>query len=95
LIALGVCIRGNNSDVIFARSVKIDLDSEHILSLSITRAETINILNSLIIIHGKNKEKMADEIETKVGKSWKESSKKRNINSLLKFNDFANNYLNN
>ena len=94
LVTLGICTRKNNSEVILSRSVKEDSESEHILALSIIKTETINILNELILIHGLDKDLIGNDLELRIGKTWKESTRKRNINALIKYNDFARNYLN-
>ena len=91
LVTLGICYRDNDSCIQFTKSVSIEDKPLKILCSAIIKSETIILLHKYLPDYGNDKLELARKIESEIGKNWKDSSRKRNISSLIKFYLYAKN----
>lgn len=92
LINLGICTR-NGQNIILLPSKYSDLDIESFLSIYVSKAETIILLQTLLHSFSEDFDSLALAISTELNKDWSISSGQRYIRALLRYNSHAKNYL--
>ena len=93
LISLGLCIRDEQSDIKLAKNLDAKFDSELLLARTISKSDTIIIVNDLIAKYGMDKDVLEFKLPEVLEKEWASSSRKRYLNGILRYNDFSIEYL--
>lgn len=88
LINLGICTR-NGQNVELLPSKYSDLDAESFLSIYVSKAETIILLQTLQQTFSDDLDSLAKAMSTELNKSWRLSSGQRYVRALLRYNSLA------
>ncbi|MCT9563092.1 restriction endonuclease [Acinetobacter baumannii] len=88
LINLGICTR-NGQNIELLPSKYSDLDAESFLSIYVSKAETIILLQTLQQTFSDDLDSLAKAMSTELNKSWRLSSGQRYVRALLRYNSLA------
>jgi len=94
LVALGICRRVSNNRIELVKTNNPEFSIEQQLAIKVLEADTIILLDKLIMHHGDEINILVEKMSIELGKKWKPATGQRYISALLRFKNLANKTLN-
>lgn len=89
LVALGICRRVSNNRIELTKPINPEFSIEQQLAKKVLEADTIILLDKLIMHYGEDLSILVEKMSIELGKNWKETSGQRYINALIRYRNFA------
>ncbi|MCU8472683.1 restriction endonuclease [Vibrio vulnificus] len=89
LVALGICRRVSGNKIELVKTSDPDLTIEQHLAIQVLSADTVILLDALVLKYGDDLNTLVEKMSHELGKKWKPASGQRYVRALLRYRNLA------